>query len=93
MKVSKKTGVINELKLKIKSKKKEIKNCSNVITQLIKDKAELHHLESAISKRNSLFVDVSQLERQLKNISYGKLRFGEEVTERNVSKWIDLSNV
>jgi hypothetical protein len=53
----------------------------------IKDKASSSDTENQITKRNLLFIDISNLEMQIKNIQRGKKQYGEPIEERCIRNW------
>lgn len=73
----------------LQAKKKELSAETLILTQYIKDKAPSDLVEGAIRKRNILFIDVANLEKQLNNLKYGRKQYGSELQEKSVRKWID----
>jgi hypothetical protein len=73
----------------LQAKKKELSDETLILTQYIKDKAPSDLVEGAIRKRNVLFIDVANLEKQLNNLKYGRKQYGCELQEKSVRKWID----
>jgi hypothetical protein len=73
----------------LQAKKKELSDETLILTQYIKDKAPSDLVEGAIRKRNILFIDVANLEKQLNNLKYGRKQYGSELQEKSVRKWID----
>jgi SepF-like predicted cell division protein (DUF552 family) len=68
-------------------KKGQWEVATEIILQLISNKANTIDLENQISKRNLLSVDISNIEKQIRNLASGKKQYGEEIMERDISKW------
>jgi hypothetical protein len=77
-----------QLESDLENKKNELERVTKVLHQFITDKASLNDVESQITKRNLLFIDISNIEAQILNLARGKNQYGVEFQERNVSKWI-----
>lgn len=78
-----------QLKSDLENKKNELERVTKVLHQFITDKASLNDVESQITKRNLLFIDISNIEAQILNLARGKNQYGSELQERNVRKWIE----
>ena len=83
---SKRIGKLLEL---IAEKEEEIEDVNSELLKAIKSGADYKTVESISSKRNSLNIDLSNLERQTENVSKGKNQLGEELVEYS-SKSIDI---
>ena len=79
---------ILQLESDLNNKKSELDRVTKVLLQFITDKASLNDTEKQITKRNLLFIDISNIEEQILNLARGKNQYGVEFQERNVSKWI-----
>ncbi len=77
--------VVEELNFK----KTQLTAETAILMQYIKDKAPSELVEGAIRNRNILFIDISNLEKQIENLKYGKKQYGKELQERSVRRWID----
>ena len=88
MKIPYQNKRILQLQSDLENKKNELDRATKVLIQFIADKASLKDMELQITKRNLLFIDISNLEEQILNLGRGKNQYGIEFQERNVSKWI-----
>jgi SepF-like predicted cell division protein (DUF552 family) len=77
-----------QLESDLENKKNELEIATKILVQYITDKASLKDMETQITKRNLLFIDISNIESQILNLVRGKNQYGVEFQERNVSKWI-----
>jgi hypothetical protein len=73
----------------LEQKENDLKIANEVTLQFIKDKVDLNTLELQITKRNLLFIDISGINSQIKNLQRGKYQYGLEIQERDVKKWTD----
>lgn len=78
-----------QLESDLENKKNELDRATKILLQFITDKASLNDVESQITKRNLLFIDISSIEAQMLNLARGKNQYGSELQERNVRQWIN----
>jgi len=88
MKIPYQNKRILQLQSDLDNKKNELDRATKILIQFIADKSSLKDMELQITKRNLLFIDISNLEEQILNLGRGKNQYGSEFNERNVNKWI-----
>ena len=87
MKIPYQNKRVLQLKADLENKKNELEKATKILLQFITDKASLNDMEKQITKRNLLFIDISNIESQMLNLARGKNQYGVEFQERNVSNW------
>lgn len=88
MKIPYQNKRILQLQSDLDNKKNQLDMATKILIQFIADKSSLKDMELQITKRNLLFIDISNLEEQILNLGRGKNQYGSEFNERNVNKWI-----
>ena len=88
MKIPYQNKRILQLQSDLDNKKNQLDMATKILIQFIADKSSLKDMELQITKRNLLFIDISNIEEQILNLGRGKNQYGVEFKERNVSKWI-----
>ena len=80
--------------LEVKIKELEIvidKNNAQILSSIKKGSSELM-LNAIVSNRNSLSVDLDNLQKQLRNIKRGGSQYGNEIGTKAVRHHIDLTD-
>jgi hypothetical protein len=79
---------VKQLEADLENKKYELERATKILLQFITDKASTNDVEKQITKRNLLFIDISNIEAQMLNLARGKNQYGVELQERNVRQWM-----
>lgn len=80
---------IGGLKIDLESKQGLLKTETEKLFQYIKDKCSSDLIEAQITRRNLLFIDISNIEAQIQNLKKGRRQYGDCFQEQNVRRWID----
>lgn len=81
MKIKYHSKRVSEIVELVRLKEIDIENNHSEIMVAIKNKVSTIDLEFLIARRNSLIIDLNNLEKQAENVSNGKNQFGSEFIE------------